>query len=188
MLRCILFTCLYAASTISAQSDVVPLRVSSGPKDESWWLWAEFEPVHKSIRGIPIGQIDPSWVKASELNLKSVPKSFINYPDEDPKKRDIVCSKADDYDHDGNIELAIVGIFKSRANIYGSFVAIFKKKDKSEWSLSYVHQLPGRSGFLMIPSKSKTLEIWPCLDCDTFYSIIWNQKRKSYEWQVHTDD
>ena len=170
------------------QNNVLPLRVSHGPKDQSWWCWAEFEPVHKTISGIPINEIDRSWAYASELNLNSIPRRFFSDAEgENPGARGMVCSRKGDFNHDGVPDLALVGVYKTVDGNFGNFFLILTKASPTKWRVAFKKLMPGKSGFLMIPRDSKELEVWPCLDCDAGSTISWNAKSHRYIWEDSSD-
>lgn len=46
-------------------------------ENDAWWLRTEFSPVHKEIRGIPVSQLDASWILVSELVKEAIPKELL---------------------------------------------------------------------------------------------------------------
>ena len=47
------------------------------PKDDVWWLRADFHALHREVRGIPVAKISADWCKATEFKRELFPKELL---------------------------------------------------------------------------------------------------------------
>jgi hypothetical protein len=175
---------------LSAQAPpmVTPARIPTEPSKVAWWVKVEFEPVHTEIRGIPIGRLDPSWEKASELMRPGIPKPPSNdFRVEVMDENHLVFSRKGDFDHDGKLELALTGVYLDRQGKKGTFLLILKSQGP-RWAKLYLESWPGKPGFQALSRNSPGVEVWTCMYCEGVSYLDWKPSKRRFVWRKRDPD
>ena len=135
----------------------------------AWWLTARFAPSANAIEGIPIGRIDGTWVAASPLAVLPLPPEA-SAPGESVREHDGFFSLEHDFDHDGDPEKAIVGVYRTRENQTGRFLVILNGGPKPS-QVHAVFTIEGAAGFSVLYHEKGEVSWSTCMECDVF-SIV----------------
>ncbi|OPY76991.1 MAG: hypothetical protein A4E64_01291 [Syntrophorhabdus sp. PtaU1.Bin058] len=177
LLYILLLMVLYGCST--APYNHTRVQVAPEPKNYAWWLRTEFIPVDKEIRGIPVEQIDASWRLASELIIDDIPEE-LRCEDGCNLMEDsgLSFSRSGDFNRDGIVDLALIGIYEDKALNRGSFLLILSKDGKGKWRKSFLERL-GKPAFAALSEKDP-MKIWYCMECDFGALLIWDKENNRY--------
>jgi hypothetical protein len=133
----------------------------------AWWVTATFEPRAELVEGLPVRDLDGSWVRASVLRTTDLPAEA-QEKREGPEAYGFSLALETDLDGDGNAERAVVGVFRDRSGEAGRFLLILgRSKPGAQWTKRALFSETGIAGFSAIAVKGRTLHWVTCFDCDT---------------------
>lgn len=66
-----------AAMTAQAATQQAFVTLNGDPKNEAWWVIAEFHPFTTEVRGIPVNRIRKNWCKATEFRKDIIPRELL---------------------------------------------------------------------------------------------------------------
>ena len=141
-----------------------------GQLDKAWWLIVNFEPRGASVEGIPIQQIDPSWVAASLLRDLALPTAA-SEPGLTLQDNDATFEILRDFNGDGRAEKVLVGVYKTRSGELGRFLLVLSSRPGGRWLKQALFKEAGKAGFSALLDRPRL--IWTtCLECDNFCEVI----------------
>ncbi|MDX1442846.1 MAG: hypothetical protein R3270_03595 [Gammaproteobacteria bacterium] len=137
--------------------------VASAGVSYAWWVDAEFPVSGTEVLGVPVQEIDSSWVKARALAMSDVPEDtgddMVRWQ---MQEYDLHFSLSDDLDDDGDIEQAAVVIYEAEDGQQGTGVVVFGPKGSVE--LSWTARTD-KAGFGVIWKTEKGFSFAYCLEC-----------------------
>jgi hypothetical protein len=161
----------------------VMARVSPEPSNEVWYFRTEFIPVHKTIRGVPVEQIDSSWRLASELVGEALPYEGFSAMQE----LNLSFSRSGDFNHDGVEDLAVVGVYETQSLDRGSFILVFSKNTDGTWRKVFVQRLVPPF-FLALTNENESIELLFCMNCESDAVLIWDKEENQYQLRWFEDE
>lgn len=176
----------------SPKSDTAPASTTKtgepvaqvGPESaqEAWWLRIEFEPTQEAIRGIPVAQLDASWVQATELNKDLVPKQLLQESGGDrmaAAKQEF--SRSGDFNRDGVTDEALVGVYRDKQGNRGKFLLIISQRE-GRWEKLFLETDPSRAGYSALGLQGDNLTLWSCMECGAVSELAWHADIKRFAW------
>lgn len=166
-----------------ASAPVITIRPE--PQMNAWWLRLDVHPTNTVIRGIPIQQIEPTWMAAYEFNKEDFPREVL-YPNQVDllEENNVTFSLTGDFNHDGVQDIAIVGVYKNTAGEQGSFLLILTIAENGDWQVSFLDTSHDGGGFMAIDQNSSHgIGVWFCLYCDHGVLYKWDDETSRYERQ-----
>ncbi len=166
LLLSILFPCLVQAQT------------------ETWWLNATFEPLGNTINGLSVSQIDTNWSNATVLTMEMMPEE--SKEDFNQDEIDYNFSIEHDFNNDGQMDLAQVGVFRNTQNESGIFLLILTES-LNGYEVAFLSQTITEPGFsvIWIYDENK-LNVNNCFDCGHYSTLEW--KGDHYGWVKYEID
>jgi hypothetical protein len=175
--------CSVWALAAMAQESFVTLKPAT--QNMAWYLRAEFHALHKEIRGIPVGQLNKGWCKATEFTLKGLPQEALN---ESESLTGGSLAFAVDANLDGSprMQTALVGLFETCGGEKGQFLLIL---DQGTRNIRFVGGSVSKHQFAALRVEAdSTLTVMYCMDCDFSGSLQWDAEKKSFEWVKEDED
>ena len=162
----ILFPCL-----VQAQSD-------------AWWLNATFEPIGNTINGVSISQIDSNWSNAMVLTIEMMPEG--SKEDFNHDEIDYNFSIEHDFNNDGQMDLAQVGVFRNTQKESGIFLLILTEGSNG-YEVAFLSQSITEPSFSVIwINDENKLNVNNCFDCGHHSTLEW--KGDYYGWVEYEFD
>ncbi len=144
----------------------------------AWWLTVRFSPTGDQIAGLPVTEIDPTWLRASALDDLPLPSS--GYASGDSlSDHGGMFSVNEDFDSDGAHETAIVGVYETRSGEFGRFLLILSRSPVAATTVRAKFLIPGVPGFSVLQRVGNQVFWGECMECDD-YSHIKFQDRIFY--------
>ena len=146
----------------------------------------DFRPARRSLQTVPITGLDPSWAFASELRKDLIPRAlFVEDGVDQMVDQRLAFSRQGDFDHDGQQDLAFVGVYERRNGERGNFLLILTPTTSGRWRTLFVESLPsGRSEFGALAQHSADLELWWCTSCDDGRVLPWDAQQRKFFWKA----
>lgn len=145
-----------------------------------WWEETNFIPLHQSIRGIPIQNIDSSWRLASEF--QKLDSALIKGGRDIMKEYGLSFLLQEDFNRDGFEDLVTVGVYEDNKGVRGNFVLVLSKDIKGIWGKAFLAAWPVKPHFLGLVEKKGRIEVWYCIDCDNGGELVWDNRAKTYSF------
>jgi len=130
----------------------------------AWWITVRFVPSETTLAGILVGQIDPTWKRASLLKDAALPPEA-SQPGESLADHSASFVIDADLDADGHQESAAVGVYETTDGNFGRFLLINNDDQRS------LLKLPGEAGFSALWHKEGVLSWATCMECDYYCDI-----------------
>jgi hypothetical protein len=159
-------------------------RLAAQQHGEAWWLRAEFEPTGSAIRGIPIAALDASWAAASELTPAAIPPDVL-FPGglDEMAENQLAFARLGDFDGDGTEDLALVGVFRNKADERGIFLLVLSKTADGRWRKAHLDANVTHPGFVALAVTARGLLAWDCMYCDSACAVlVWDAVQARYGW------
>src|SRR5713101_7197252 len=119
---------LLAATWVSAVYACDPqAQIAERPLHDAWWLRIRFMPCDSEIYGIPVQKIDPSWRRASVMQLKHIPIPELHQQGLAFGKLHFELNS--DFNRDGRPDRAAVGVYETKDGKTGRFMLIVTRAD-----------------------------------------------------------
>ena len=147
----------------------------------AWWVTVRFEPEGTSVDELAVEDLDPSWVAATALTEAILPEEA-SEPGRRIQDYGESFEVSWDFDGDGRLEKAIVGVYRSSAGEAGRFLAILEA-DVDSWSMESLFKQPGQTGFSVLRDNDRQLEWWFCLKCDLMCVVL--PTTSQYDLECH---
>lgn len=174
----LLILLIFCSFSIKAENNL-QIQVFEEPQNQPWWQRAKFLPVHASIRGIPIHEIEGTWHVASELDKKAIPYELLFKDGSDMmEKEQLTFSRTGDFNNDGALDLGIVGVYEDCNVQLGGFFLILTKSKSDKWYVSFL-KLLNEPHFAAI-SINGPVKIWLCMECNKGFDLHWDNIKKEY--------
>lgn len=142
---------------------------------EDWTLTTTFTPTETEILGIPIKAIDRTLKRALVLSTELLPepgkRAFDRWAHED-----FHFERVGDFNADGNIDKALVGVYEDDSGEFGRMLVILTNKESGKWTKHYILKWPGKPGFSVLFGKKNVLQWADCMACDSAWLVVWNVK------------
>ncbi|MEX2285011.1 MAG: hypothetical protein WEE89_21165 [Gemmatimonadota bacterium] len=161
---------LSALPPVSTSIATLDTAASIPESSEAWWLWARFRPAGDAIEGMPVAQLESSWVRASRLGRASLPTESQANPGALPDST-VDFVQDGDFNNDGSPDRALVGVFETGAGARGRFLVVLTRKS-GQWERAFLHQEP-EPGFQVLQRDSAGLTVWSCMECDSYAELHW---------------
>lgn len=153
-------------------------------QSDSWWLNATFEPLGNTISGLHISRIDTNWSNAMVLTMEMMPEESMDDFHQDEINYNF--SIENDFNNDGQVDLAQVGVFRNNQNETGMFLVILTD-DSNGYEVVFLSQSVTEPSFSMIwIDDDNKLNFNNCFDCGHFSTLEWKGNR--YEWVKYEID
>ena len=78
-----------------------------------------------------------------------------------------------DFDGDGDVERAVVGVYRDHVGNAGRFVLILTRRGR-RWESAAVFTQPGEAGFSILMAAPPGVAWLTCLECDSWVMIEWS--------------
>jgi hypothetical protein len=151
---------------------VIGLPVVGTVQDMAWWVTWSIRPIANAVEGIPVGTLDPSWHRASLINLDDLPIASTK-PGDRLEDSGVSLSHEADLDGDGQSERAVVGVFETARGERGRFLLILGRAGAAQaWRKRAVFQVKGGSMFSALAMRRGTLTWYGCLECDDECAVV----------------
>ncbi len=175
----LLMLALGCAPVVTHVASVVP----DEPKDKPWPLRIAFTPLGTAVRGVPLAQIDPRWVRASELSEDAIPPKFLHERGtQNMRNAGAVFSRYGDFNHDGVRDLALVGVYQGREQV-GGFLLVLTEEAGGRWRPIFLAEWPGVRNFVALADKGEEIRVLHCLQCDDVSVFDWDAQRRAFAWR-----
>jgi hypothetical protein len=163
-------------------NDTTIARLNPEPSGYAWWLRIEFRPVHQTVRGIPLRNLDSNWIRATELKKSYIPKELLyEFGRDVMADNHLVFTRSGDFNKDGNPDEALVGVYEDRVGKRGGFILILSQRgDRLE--KIHLEQWPGKPGFVALSLTGDNLLVWSCMECDSAGELGWDRTRGRFDW------
>jgi hypothetical protein len=176
IMRCVLAAALpfFAMAIANAQQSNF-VNTAPEPSNYAWWLRTEFHPFGEKVREIPIGQIRPTWCKATEFRTDLFPPNL-----------------ASDFDHNGGLsfsvdgffdgsktkQTALLGVYESCAGERGTFLFVLAWPRNGQPKIRFVHEMPNEHQFAVLgPVRNSTISVFHCMECDHLTQFKWDKSK-----------
>jgi hypothetical protein len=171
-------------NTIVHSDIAVNVANQTSPVGQAWWLRTMFAPMSETVRGFRASELNPDWVRVSELRLDALPRAIleIEMPRQDWTPS---FSLEGDFNDDGVMEAAFVGVYEERTGHIGTFVAILTTANTGQRRVAAcfnVSSQPEVVGLSKQAANGSGLRVFYCTNCDTGAEIVWNGLDKRYEF------
>lgn len=166
---------VFFTTAASAQNLVT---VKPGPATMAWWLRADFHALDRAIRGIPVGEIDKSWCKASEFTReKFPPNTLVENGTDLMKMANLSFSLEGSFDGSGTKQTALVGTYETCKGAKGRFFLII---DSGMRKVRFLDARPSKDRFSALATDGRKIVILYCLECDITSTVRWEKARKRF--------
>jgi hypothetical protein len=151
------------------------VNTSPEPSNYAWWLRTEFHPFEEKVREIPIGQIRPTWCKATEFRKDLFPSNL-----------------ASDLDHSGGLsfsvdgffdgsktkQTALLGVYESCTGERGTFLLVLARQRSGQPTIRFIHEMPSEHQFAVLgPIRNSTISVFHCMECDLVTQFKWDKSK-----------
>jgi hypothetical protein len=164
------------------------VTIAPEPKNDAWWLRTTYRPSGKSIRGIPIREIDPNWCAATVFTKEAFPAGLLDARDSSLADTGAAFAIAVKPTNSAPLT-ALVGSFMTCDAATGTFLLII---DEGEARTKFVEewQTEQRSALFAVLHKlsEERLEVWFCFACDNFSVLEWNAATARFGWKPQDED
>ena len=165
-------------------NDASIARLNPDPSGCAWWLRIEFRPVHQTVRGIPVRNLDSNWIRATELKKSYIPRELLfEFGRDEMAEYHLGFTRSGDFNQDGNPDEALVGVYENRQGVRGGFILILSQRGP-ELEKIYLEEWPGKPGFVALGLNGDNLVVWGCMECDSAAELAWDRKRGCFEWMT----
>lgn len=159
-------------------------RLNPDPSGCAWWLRIEFRPVHQTIRGIPVRNLDSNWIRATELKKSYIPKDLLfEFGRDGMAENHLEFARSGDFNKDGNPDEALVGVYEDRQGVRGGFILILSQRGHKLEKI-YLEEWPGNPVFVALGRNGDNLLVWSCMECDSAQELGWDRKRGCFQWMT----
>ncbi len=156
------------------------VKVYSSEDSSAWYLNLEFTPFGKTIRGIPVRQIDITWCAANEFEQTLFPVSTYtgNYGLNEILKNGRSFSISGKFDGT-RLLTALVGIYQKCDGRNGTFVLVIDKANRAN-PVVFLYQFEQAFFSYLLNMDKSTFSIWDCIACDSSTTFHWNNSYKMF--------
>jgi hypothetical protein len=164
-------------ATASQAQSLVTLRPR--PKNDVWWLRADFHALHREVRGIPVAKIRADWCKATEFKRALFPKELLVENGADVlAPANLSFSLEGSFDGSGTKQVALVGTYETCRGTKGRFFLIL---DAATNRVRFLDAGVAKDRFSAIaPAGRSGIVIMYCLECDIGSTVRWDRARKRF--------
>ena len=142
----------------------------SGNLDDAWWLTARFVPHDVAIEAIPVRELDSRWVAAAALKAAVLPVEASS-AGESVEAHGGAFELSGDFDRDGRIDKALVGVYKTDSGDVGRFLLVLTVGKGRTWSKRALFKQQGEAGFSVLFLQRGRL-VWAfCMECDSSCNV-----------------
>jgi hypothetical protein len=171
---------IFAAMTTMAHAQSF-VTVRPEPNNDVWWLRAEFNPIHKEVRGIPVAQIRRNWCKATEYKRELFPQDLLVENGTDLMAYSHQSfSLTGNFDRSSTKQVALVGVYQTCGGEKGSFLLII---DQGTRKVRFVDTVASRTQYAALAlAPGATIALFHCMECGDSGLLRWNPKKKTFAW------
>jgi hypothetical protein len=155
------------------------VTVNPEPKSFAWWLRADFQALHREVRGIPVASIRPGWCKATEFSRELFPPGLLIENGTDLlAEAGLSFSVEGSFDASGIKQIALVGVYETCGGEKGRFFLIL---DAGTRKVRFLQARPAKQRFSALRAAgSSEIVVMNCLECDVGSTVRWDRARKRF--------
>jgi hypothetical protein len=177
----IVLAALFALATTAGQAQQSFVTVKPGAKTEAWWLRAEFNPMRRDVRGIPVGKIRRNWCRATEYARELFPHDLLV-----ENGTDLMAYSHQSFSLTGNFDrsktkqVALVGVYQTCGGEKGSFLLII---DEGTQKVRFVDTVPSKTQYAALAlAPGGMIVLFHCMECHDAGKLRWNRGKKAFTW------
>jgi hypothetical protein len=169
------------ASKKSSTTNNSGVTLSGEPSNGAWWVRVRFQPDEQAVSNVPVSSLDPSWRFVSELRKDLLKPEILGEDGQARMERHrLEFRRSGDFNRDGIVDLALVGVYQDYAGALGSFLVVLTKGVAGAWQKAFLKSWPGHAGFLAIEQDGDRILVWRCMECDMPEELVWHDETKRY--------
>lgn len=135
----------------------------------AWWVDLNIEPKVAKLNGLTADYLDRNWDYASLVGYSDI-KALVSESDyQQLLNSGFSFAKVIDLDGNEKAEAIRVGVYKTKDNKKGIFLAVFE-----EGNLMDVLADGTAHGFSVLTSKGKEIRWYRCIECNDYSVLKWN--------------
>jgi hypothetical protein len=164
-------------ATASLAQNLVTVRPE--PKNDAWWLRADFHALHREVRGIPVKNIRADWCKATEFSRELFPPGLLVENGTDLlAQAGLTFSVEGSFDGSGAKQAALVGVYETCGGRKGRFFLIL---DAATSKVRFLDAQAAKDRFSALAARGRSaIVIFYCLECDISSTVRWDRARKRF--------
>jgi len=164
-------------ATSSLAQNLVTVRPE--PKNDMWWLRADFHALDREVRGIPVAKIRADWCKATEFKRELFPKELLAENGADVMAEAKLSFSLDgSFDSSGTKQSALVGTYETCRGQKGHFFLII---DSDTRKVRFLQAKSDKNRFSALQkTRASEIAIFYCMECDIYSTVRWDRARKRF--------
>jgi hypothetical protein len=147
------------------------LQAPSTAQLSAWWVTARFSPSATEVEGIPVRELRPNWKRASALLEADLPVEA-RRPGEGLREQGFAFSVNGDFDRQGHLEEALVGVYEADSGELGRFLLIITPEKGRQPKIKALFQSGDDAGFSALTYREGKLRWWFCMQCGDGVSVV----------------
>ena len=174
-----------AVATAQAAAQQAFVTLNGDPKNEAWWVIAEFHPFTTEVRGIPANRIRKSWCKATDFRKDLIPSELLFDGSTDAMAAgDMSFAIEGRFDGAAAKQVALVGAFEECDGPRGRFILILDQPGDGTPKIRFVNAVRTDRQFgALRKGQDNSIVAWACMECDNFSVLKWDRKKRKFDWQ-----
>lgn len=151
---------------------VVVAPVPGNAQGLAWWITWSLRPMSRTIEGLAVETLDPSWRRAALIRPDDLPIASTK-PGEGLEDSGVRLAVEADIDGDGQPERAVVGVFDTSRGELGRFLLILDRSGRAQpWRKRALFQVRGGNTFSAVAVKNTVLTWYGCLECNDQCAVV----------------
>ena len=149
----------------------------------AWYLNTRFSPTDSVAYGIPVRRLDKTWQAAAAITPAILPAAATTDSLTSPTAN--FGFRIDgDFNHDGHVERAIVGVYRRTTGAEGQFLVILACEMSGAWKPVFLDSNPvAPTASFLFRQPGDTLEWSDCTACDApDVQVFWDGTRFVSRW------
>ncbi len=159
-------------------------RIPPAALRDSWWMYGEFHPFERQVRGIPVKALRAGWCKATEFRKDLFPAG----PASDLAQSDWSFSVDGVFDGSKINQTALIGEYETCRGERSSFLLILSRPKGKPPVIRYVHEMPAQKFGLLMVSSDSTIHVFHCMECDHETDFKWDKSKRRFVQLPPPDD
>ncbi len=147
-----------------------------------WYIRTKLSPQETSVVGIPITDHDSTWAAAIVLTPGVLPRQATEEPATRPTAN-FGYGLGGDFNHDGQPDSVVVGVYRSRTGSKGRFALIVTRAG-SQWKKAFSAGMTGPTDVTFLIRGPGDTVLWnDCVECDAAaVKIYWDGRSYVAKW------